>query len=88
MNQSKLEEIYTDFINGDIYGTIPKTEYARILMSGVDQILEKVSDKDLRGEFQDAVGRAESAGEVQGFVLGFKYAVQLLGECADAGKWV
>ena len=88
MNQSKIEEIYTGFINGDAYNTIPKTEYARILMSGVDQILEKMSDKDLQREFQDAVGRAESAGEVQGFVLGFKYAVQLLGECADAGKWV
>ncbi len=77
---SRLHQMYLGYIETDEYvaGQTDGVEEANKVL-GVQ--LGKISDRTLFAELDAAIARCNSEMEEQGFIFGFRYAVQLMTEC-------
>lgn len=70
---SRMDNIYNMFVNTENYEDFPTTQEAR------DQLYEYLENNDLKEfDFEPYFTSVSSANMRQGFIYGFRYAVDLL----------
>ena len=78
---NRIRDIYSDYCasqEGEAFGEIPEVkELARI----VRQALKRTTSKKKRLDVDNNFTECMTAYERQGFIMGFRYAVQLMNEC-------
>ena len=81
MKTTMIENLYFDLISGSEYQAAEQIEYAKLTDQDLNEFLDTIKDKSVRDEFGDRAAAVGAAGEANGFVMGFKYAMNLMNEC-------
>lgn len=81
MKTTMIENLYFDLISGSEYQAAEQIEYAKRINQDFYKFLDTIEDKNIRSEFEDKANIVGAAGEANGFVMGFKYAMNLINEC-------
>lgn len=73
----KIEVLFSDYCNENIQH--PEAETAGQILS--DTLEKLLKCKELRAEIEDATSRYAAQSEKQGYIEGFKCAMQIMKEC-------
>ena len=81
MNNERIESLFFGYAGTDEYENSQDRQNLSEEQRRIDRKIKKLIDKESMIIITDLIADTESISEQYGFVMGFKYAMQLMREC-------